>query len=75
MKTKRILKGILSSIIITSCLFINSCEPSHCAWCDKTVGPFSHDHIEICTDDQDELYDLMDYTERVMGYDCELEED
>jgi hypothetical protein len=71
MKPGRILmKVTLSVSLLSVLLFLNACEPPHCAWCyDNGWFDFVRD-MEICTDNESELEDLVRVAEG-MGYRCE----
>jgi hypothetical protein len=76
MKTKRILNRILSFILITSCLYLNSCEPIYCAYCwgSKFAHYFQSRRIEFCADTENELQEMINYAENEMGCYCEVQE-
>ncbi len=60
-------------VLLSSSLFIYSCEPPLCAYCYDS-GPllrvFDDRDIEICADDTYELEELVWMAEE-MGYHCE----
>lgn len=74
MKTiKKMLYRILTIIVVLSGMFLNSCEPTYCAWCYERGTIHVDREIEICADDKEELLILIDEAE-AMGYDCELKD-
>lgn len=71
MKTKHILTRLSALIVVTGSLFLYSCEPRLCAWCYERGTLHVDRDIEICADNEDELWELVDHAE-AMGYECEL---
>ena len=73
---QNIISRIFAVFLLSSCLFLNSCEPPLCAYCYDRGGllrVFDDRDIEICADDLYELDELVWMAEE-MGYYCEYKQ-
>jgi len=74
MKPDLIIGRVIILVVICLILVLHSCSRTYCARCwasgSSILDIRGSADIRICADDEDQLLELMDYTES-MGYECE----